>query len=1139
MKNQEKISIIIPVYNIEKYLRRCLDSIQNQTWENIEVLLLDDGSTDSSGAICDQYAKDDARFIVHHLPHNGVVVARNFALEHFSGEYFMFADSDDLVCRQYVERLYEVLTEYDADVATCIAHDEDDPDIPVYEYEGREEPEWKMLEEYDFVQQWSHRVIWGAIYKKSVLGDIRFREEYKVSTDTLFFSEILKKVQKTIHINEELYCYIYYTQSIAHGTFNWNRYSDILVWERVAELFADGPEVPHISALTNVVTHSLEAAKKLTASTPYDEALYHQLLEHAKGKEAAVMASSLEFWDKRRMLSYIENPERYVQLHHTYPLHVWLLGGIDHGNLGDHQIVASMKEFLFDLMPEMVFHEIPLAQYFDRKKYLIDAILPDDVLLFCGGGNLGTLWPRSELLRRDAFRTWPENPKIVFPQSVFFADDEAGQAELEESRKIYSSDKNAILALRDEVSYTFAKKQFSCNMFLTPDMVLYSKYQKPEDVKREGCLFLMRQDKERALTDEAFSQIKRIVQERFSDLIIGDTVMETLVNQWDREQALEEMFAKIASSKMVITDRLHGMVFSAITGTPCIVLPNNHHKVEGVMKWVEDLPYIRFIHSIETLQTALDSLDLDAAYEYPQAKKRELFSDFRIAVQEMLDRQVVPRQDEIVKVSVVIPVYNVEPYLEKCLDSVINQTMQELEIICVNDGSTDGSREILERYAKQDLRIRIVDQENQGLSAARNTGMDYVTGKYLYFLDSDDYISPDAMERLYEKAEEMQIDLLCFNAEAFSDEDADENLAGRKEWLDWYYDRNADYPDLYSGNELMERYRENGDYLVAVWMHFYRTAFVKKTGLRFVYGAYHEDNSFTFECMTAAKRAAYLNQIFYHRYVRPGSITTIRQNFNHAYGYFACAEHMVDWIRDLGEKEEFSRLYHDIIGDVLKSSREIYFNLPMEERQKYQTLPAEQQSRFYELILLQKETDELIGGLRDDNDGLTRAVRERDALLVQYRRLLADNMARVDLKIFDSDEPSELEILSVSDRHAVLTEPAWFNKDGKGIVIETTSKSINLKIKCGCKGNLRIRPRGTDVRGEDGKREAHWIDYQSLKVNGQEKLGRAIAAWHDKPITIMTPVDVDDVINIHIEWGQHSSGKRAKAVRKVKHLFSK
>lgn len=98
-------------------------------------------------------------------------------------------------------------------------------------------------------------------------------------------------------------------------------------------------------------------------------------------------------------------------------------------------------------------------------------------------------------------------------------------------------------------------------------------------------------------------------------------------------------------------------------------------------------------------------------------------------------------------VSIVIPVYNVELYLRECLDSVISQTYHNLEIICVNDGSPDNSLSILEEYAAKDSRIRIISQENAGISVARNTGMDVATGEYIYFLDSDDYIALEMVER--------------------------------------------------------------------------------------------------------------------------------------------------------------------------------------------------------------------------------------------------------------------------------------------------------------------------------------------------------------------------------------------------------
>ena len=100
-------------------------------------------------------------------------------------------------------------------------------------------------------------------------------------------------------------------------------------------------------------------------------------------------------------------------------------------------------------------------------------------------------------------------------------------------------------------------------------------------------------------------------------------------------------------------------------------------------------------------------------------------------------------------VSVIIPVYNTEQYLKQCLDSVINQTFKDIEIICVNDGSEDNSPEILNEYAKKDDRIKIINKENDGLGRARNTGLEYVTTGLVCFIDSDDYFTEDAVEKLY------------------------------------------------------------------------------------------------------------------------------------------------------------------------------------------------------------------------------------------------------------------------------------------------------------------------------------------------------------------------------------------------------
>lgn len=122
-----------------------------------------------------------------------------------------------------------------------------------------------------------------------------------------------------------------------------------------------------------------------------------------------------------------------------------------------------------------------------------------------------------------------------------------------------------------------------------------------------------------------------------------------------------------------------------------------------------------------------------------------------------------------VKISVIIPVYNVEKYLKNCLDSIINQTLKEIEIICVNDGSTDNSLSILKEYQQKDERIKIINRENNGPSAARNTALKVASGEYISFLDSDDYVDLNFCEKMYQAATENNCDIACCNIIRFNE----------------------------------------------------------------------------------------------------------------------------------------------------------------------------------------------------------------------------------------------------------------------------------------------------------------------------------------------------------------------------------
>ncbi len=128
-----------------------------------------------------------------------------------------------------------------------------------------------------------------------------------------------------------------------------------------------------------------------------------------------------------------------------------------------------------------------------------------------------------------------------------------------------------------------------------------------------------------------------------------------------------------------------------------------------------------------------------------------------------------------IKVSIIVPVYNVEKYLQSCMDSLVNQTLEDIEIICVNDGSTDNSLEILESYAKKDSRIKVFTIENSGNSIARNYGIKIAKGKYVGFVDSDDYINETMFEKLYNSCEQNDLDLAICKISLFDDKTGEVN----------------------------------------------------------------------------------------------------------------------------------------------------------------------------------------------------------------------------------------------------------------------------------------------------------------------------------------------------------------------------
>ena len=272
-------------------------------------------------------------------------------------------------------------------------------------------------------------------------------------------------------------------------------------------------------------------------------------------------------------------------------------------------------------------------------------------------------------------------------------------------------------------------------------------------------------------------------------------------------------------------------------------------------------------------------------------------------------------------VSVIIPVYNVEPYLDECLDSTCNQTQKNIEIICINDGSTDNSLNILQEYEKRDNRISIISQDNRGASCARNIGMQHAKGKYIYFLDSDDYLAHDALEMLVNTMETGNLELLLFNANVFGEEKVEERRI-HKDLK--YFKRVYEYPAECTGEELFKQLIENNEYIASVPIQLMTREFLLRNSLAFHEGIIHEDEIFVFKCLLLARRAGYLDNTLYFRRVRTDSVMDLQQTEKVIFSVFSCficLKQMLQFSYSVKPKEENENAIFSNIDRIVRSCR--------------------------------------------------------------------------------------------------------------------------------------------------------------------------------------------------------------------------
>lgn len=255
-----------------------------------------------------------------------------------------------------------------------------------------------------------------------------------------------------------------------------------------------------------------------------------------------------------------------------------------------------------------------------------------------------------------------------------------------------------------------------------------------------------------------------------------------------------------------------------------------------------------------------------------------------------------------VKVSVVVPVYNTSKYLRECMDSILCQTLKEIEIICVNDGSTDNSLDILDEYADRDSRIHIINQENQGLSCARNAGIHMTKGEYLCFLDSDDMLAVDSLAEMYECAKEKQLDILHYDAECLYENDQLRN----KECKDSYYTKKKTYGGPFGGKEMFCQLMEADDYCDSACLLLINKKWLDEKNICFIPKMLYEDCMFTFRCFMEAKRIMHISKKCIIYRIRENSIMTSKVGYKNLESRVICYRKVLEYLlnNELSKREQ-------------------------------------------------------------------------------------------------------------------------------------------------------------------------------------------------------------------------------------------
>lgn len=640
------ISIVVPIYNVERFLKKCIDSIINQTYTNLEILLIDDGSSDGSTSICEDYLKKDERIRFFKKQNGGLSDARNVGIDNSSGSYICFIDADDYVSKDYVQRMYSALAFNESDICVCnFSSVEEDGSKSKKEYGAKLINSTFSRESINSIfisnMNISMTVAWNKIYKKDLFKEIRYPVG-KLHEDEWTTYKLLYKCSKVCTISDELYYYVQRLNSITYSKKKIQNAFDI--FDAYFERHNYGKKNKNKALLKDSINKCVSELRNIIETYEYNFVGKRVWKEFIKllfkcplyirqyfYKLKLFRKIILEFFEYNKTKRIID---KIIKLSNQSKQHVIMLGTPVHNNLGDQAIVVAEKRFLLKLGFKkgniFEFQTDVFNQYSDS---IFDSVSKSSIVIIDGGGNLGSYWPNEHKRILKILSLEKKCPIIMFPETVYYNERDFNKEFLFTDLPVFLK-ANCLYMLRDKWSYDFFEAHLNQTRHIyVPDIVFSlagTARKKKKRTKRVALIF--RNDKEKVVNNVDIIELKKLLKQKGYVLEELSTISKHgYISKSSRDKEIRNLFKKISKTELVITDRLHGMIFSYVNNTKCYALNNSNRKVEGSYYWISgDANYI-----------VRDNIDVSEILNLLKMCKRNSqitvdFSEMQMAVREWI-----------------------------------------------------------------------------------------------------------------------------------------------------------------------------------------------------------------------------------------------------------------------------------------------------------------------------------------------------------------------------------------------------------------------------------------------------------------------------------------------------------------------